>query len=451
MRKNSFAFCGGVFGDEGKGRVVDELVDHFSQTHKVVVYRDNGGANAGHTVELDNGQRIAFHQLPSGVFHKRTTIVLGKGMVIHPGDLIEEIAEVKEVIGKGMASIVVDKMAVLSLDTHRAFEAVLKEWESGGKGATGRGISPAYADILLRHPLRVRDLMPFNEEKIIKHYHLYKALVFGLGKKIQEVEVPQLGTTGKILVGIETHFLTRLRSQAQQLKSYVGDGYSYVQKTWKDKKYAFVFEKAQAIGLDTRWGVYPDVTASDTTFDGIFSATEAVIDPEEITIKAAVIKATYMSSVGTRKLPSVMDENLAHQIREDGHEYGATTKRPRGIFYLDMPALTFFLRVGHVNRIAVTHMDMVYPDVLIKVCVAYTQKGRTVPYRPDQEYLNTVKPKYQEFAPWDKDKLRKSKTFSELPKEVKVFLRFLEKTTGTKVYMITTGPKRHQSLYLEKL
>ena len=170
--KINAGFCGGAFGDEGKGRIVDEYVNNYDQLGKnVIVYRDNGGANAGHTLETPDGRRIAMHLLPSGILNPNATVILGKGMVIHPGDLVTEINEVKKFVGKKeMAEIMVDEMAVLSLDTHRAYESVLKIWQEGGKGATGRGIAPAYADILLRQPLRMRDLADFNEDKVRNHY-----------------------------------------------------------------------------------------------------------------------------------------------------------------------------------------------------------------------------------------------------------------------------------------
>jgi adenylosuccinate synthase len=399
MRKNSFAFCGGAYGDEGKGRIVDEFVTAYGKKGPVIVYRDNGGANAGHTVELANGRRVAFHQLPSGIFNKKAIIILGKGMVIHPGDLLEEIQSVKKITKTGMPTIMIDEMASTSLDTHRAYEAALKQWQNGGKGATGRGIAPAYADILLRHPVRMRDLVSKNNSAMSAHYRLYKALLSGLGIDLSGMQVPTIkGTT--IAVGSEKAFVERMISQGKKLKQYVEDILPFVERTWKNTRYTYIFEKAQAVGLDWRWGVYPDVTASDTTFDGIHAATEGLIDPMDIQIRSGVIKATYISSVGARILPTVMEEELASRIREDAFEYGATTKRPRGIAYLDIPALSYFARVGKINRLVLTHMDIVYPDRSVKVCVGYTKNGKPVGYRPDQTYLLTVKPSHTGLEPF---------------------------------------------------
>ncbi len=446
LRKKSIGMCGGAYGDEGKGRIIDEVVNDAAKKGPVVIYRDNGGANAGHTVEFVDGQRVALHQLLSGVFIKQATMILGKGMVIHPGDLLEEMAQVKKVTGGTIpAQLLIDEMAVLSLDTHRAFESALKEWESGGKGSTGRGISPAYADILLRHPLRMRDIKKFDAAKVERHYNLYLALVKGLGGSMAKMKVPTLVGEPQ-LVGSLAEFSGRLEAQAKQLKAYIADVMPTAMAAWKDTKTTWVFEKAQAVGLDARWGVYPDITASDTTFDGILASTEGAIDPDQIEVKAAVIKATYMSSVGTRVLPTKMPEGLANRIREDAHEYGATTKRPRGIAYMDIPALKFFARVGRSTHLVLTHMDIVYPDVPIKVCTHYTLKGEVVEYRPDQAFLDKVKPNYVEFKPWRQDKIQAATTPADLPKEAQRYLKFLEKEIGAKIWMITTGPQREQSV-----
>lgn len=447
IRKNSFAFCGGSFGDEGKGRIVDKFVSDYAKKGPVVVYRDNGGANAGHTVEFEDGRRIALHQLPSGVFINNATVILGKGMVLHPGDLVEEINQVKEIFGgKIRVKILIDEMAVLSLDTHRAFEAVLKDWQEGGRGATGRGIGPAYADVLLRHPLRVRELMAFDEEKIKKHYQLYQGLIAGLGGRLAEVLVPALGKIEKIPVGSLADFVSRLQIQRNELGNFIAGVSDFLKKSWSDKKCAYIFEKAQAVGLDARYGVYPDVTASDCTFGGILSSSEGIINPDEIAVRASVIKATYMSSVGARRLPTVMEEELARRIREDAHEYGATTGRPRGIAYLDLPALRFFAKVGRANHLVLTHMDIVYPETLIKICMAYEIEGREVSYRPDQEFLNKVTPKYIEMPTWDKEKISQVKKLKDLPKEAKNFLKFISKELNLPILMITFGPKREQGI-----
>jgi adenylosuccinate synthase len=299
---------------------------------------------------------------------------------------------------------------------------------------------------LLRHPLRLRDLKNFDQQKIESHYKLYDALVTGLGGKLATSEVPTL-LGEKIQVGSIKEFSARLKKQAAELEEYIKNVSQLLTKAWADPEVTFVFEKAQAIGLDWRWGVYPDVTASDCTIDGIFASTEGVVDPDQIAIRAGVMKATYMSSVGSRVLPTTMDEKLANQIREDAHEYGATTKRPRGIAYIDIPALKFYAQVGRLTHMVLTHMDLVYPKTPIQVCTHYTVAGKKVEYRPDQEFLNTVKPHYTTFKPWDQAAIQQAKSKRSVPAEAKAYVEFLEKELGVKVWMMTTGPQRDQSVW----
>ena len=445
-RPNSIAVCGGAFGDEGKGRITDELTARFlANFQSVIHYRDNGGSNAGHTVEIGD-TKFALHQLGSGVFIPHCTVVSGKGMVIHPIDLVEEINQVKQVShGRIPASIIIDEMATLCLDTHRAFESAINQFTQGYGASTGRGISPAYADILYRHPLRMRDLVRLNWKKTFsRHYRFYQHLTQGLGLEMETIAVSRLNAKPQ-QVGSETTFLARLAKTRLTLKPFIQPCCQYIAAAWTGKT-PFVFEKAQAIGLDRHWAVYPDCTVSDCTFAGIYSSTEGIVDSCQIAVKAAAIKATYTSSVGSRILPSHLHGPLAERIRVDADEYGATTGRPRDIHYLDIPLLSYLLRVGRVEYLIPTHLDIVYPDIPIKVCIGYEKSGRVVSYRPDQEYLLGVKPVFIELPTWDKKTLQRAKRPGDLPKQTLQFLAFLKQTLQVEILMATTGPKRHQTI-----
>ncbi len=440
VRANSIAVAGGVFGDEGKGRIVDELCKQFSD-RAPVVYRWNGGANAGHTVVVGE-KRIALHQLPAGSLHPGATVILGKGMVIHPGDLLDEMESVRSYLADP-SRVHVDAMAVLALDTHRAFEAILKDWESGGRGATGRGISPAYADVLNRHPARMRDLAsPDWEARLGAHYDLYEALVRGLRGDLASMSVPSL-SRGTVEVGSKEAFLKRVGRQAEALIPYIRDVHDMVRKLWNESATPFIFEGAQGIGLDPRFGIYPDITASDPTFFGILNSTEGLIHPERIAVRAGAIKATYTSSVGMRRLPTAMDEALANRIREDAHEYGATTRRPRDIAYIDIPCLKFFAEVSGMTHLVLTHLDIAYPGVPIRVCTHYTDpQGNIALYRPDQTYLDTVKPQYVDLPPWDGAAVRGVRELGKLPREALQYIAFVAGALGVTPIMGTTGPER---------
>jgi adenylosuccinate synthase len=368
-------------------------------------------------------------------------------MVLHPEDLVAELEEARVAISKKKlpSKLIIDEMAFLCLDTHRAFEAVLKMVSSGSDAATGRGISPAYSDVIFRNPLRMRDFVSRNwKKKFQKHYKHYQQLVKGFGFTLSSVEVPRLGKDN-VKVGSLNNFLVNLESSRKELRPFVESAYEKVEKVWNSEM-PIVFEKAQALGLDKRWAVYPDITASNCGFDGIFSSTEGVVDHNQIAVKAAVIKATYSSSVGTRVLPTMMEKDLAHKIREDANEYGATTKRPRDIAYLDLPMISYLFRVGGVEYLAATHMDIAYTDVPIKVCIDYKIGSKSVGYRPDQEYLDKVKPVYIELPTWDGEKAQTARTIKDLPKEALQFLSFVSKSLDAKLLVATVGPKREQTI-----
>lgn len=447
-RANSAVIVGGILGDEGKGRITDDLITNYLQKFKsAFVYRDNGGSNAGHTVTIGD-KRIALHQLGSGILHDNCTIILGKDMVLHPEDLVAELHLVQTVKGSAVLNqLLIDELAVLCLDTHRAFESALKQQNGSGTGSTGRGISPAYADIIYRHPLRMRDLKRKNWKPLFeKHFSLYEKLISGFGLKLSKIEVSRL--SGKAMtVGSKKVFLDRLEKARNILNKRISDVHEILTEQWSTTT-PIVFEKAQALGIDKRWGVYPDVTASNCAPDGVYSSTEGIVDPDLIEIKAAVIKSTYTSSVGSRRLPTMMEKKLAHRIREDAHEYGSTTGRPRDIAYLDLPMLSYLCKVGKIEKMIFTHMDISYLDIPIKVCVAYEYKGKKVAYRPDQEFLNTVKPIYKMFKPWNIEKLKSAQKFSELPKTAQIFISFVCKATNTEPYILTSGPNRNEMIFL---
>jgi adenylosuccinate synthase len=444
-RPNSIAIEGGAFGDEGKGRIVDEVCTTLAYGNKrLFVYRWNGGANAGHTVVVDS-KKISLHQLPSGALTENADVILGKGMVLHPGDLETEIWQVNAMFGGFPARLHIDEMAVLALDTHRAFESALKKLEPGGQGATGRGIAPAYADILFRHPMRVRDLMAVDwRERLGKHYDLYAAFLRGLDHDLAVCNVPTLKkTSSPQAVGTKAEFLDRLASQISAISAYVHSVYELVRDGWYHSDDAWVFEGAQAVGLDSRYGVYPDITASDPTFGGVMPSTEGLVDAADIAVRAGAVKATYTSTVGTRTLPTMMEASLAQRIRDDAHEYGATTGRPRDIAYIDLPCLRFYARVSGMTHLILTHLDIAYPEVPIRVCTHYTDaKGAAADYRPDQDYLNTVTPHYIDLPSWDGKSILNVTEIAKLPKPCLQYIDFLTQALSTGALYGTTGPER---------
>lgn len=452
-RKNSVAILGAMFGDEGKGRITDELTDYFLNKRrfkKVVVYRDNGGANAGHTVSY-RGKKIGLHQIGSGVLHKRCYVVLGKGMVIHLSDLLEEICEIKEVFKfKDLpACLMIDEQAVLCTDLHRALESVFKSSSTkslGSAAATGRGIAPAYADILYRFPLRVKDLYRRNWKKyFLEQYDRYSKWIGGLGLDMKDIKI-QRYKGREYRVGNSDEYILDLERCKKLLKPYVYSMHDFLFKNW-NSDVPFIFEKAQGVGLDYRWGLYPDVSASNCCLDGITYSTEGIIDSNDISARLGVIKSTYTSSVGKRILPTEMEKKFANVIRDKAHEYGTTTGRPRDIAYMDLVMLKYFCKMGGIEELVYTHMDIVVEES-IKACTNYTLNEKKVEYRPDQEYIDNVRPIYKKFKSWNIEKLKKLNSNKNLTKEITKFLQYCSEFTNTTPVMITYGPDRHDTLFI---
>ncbi len=444
-RPNSVAVIGALFGDEGKGRITDELTNYFLKNFgEVITYRDNGGSNAGHTVSVGD-KSIGLHQVGSGILQKGSTVILGKGMVIHPIDLIEELNEVKRVfeLDSIPAKLMIDEMACLNLDTHRAFEHALKNRGNVGEGlqaSTGRGIGPSYADVLYRFPVRLRDLVSRTwKKKLSEHYNLYYEWGKGMGFDISKIAVNRFNSE-PVLLGSKDNFLRNLKKVRSELQQYVHPMFEYIKEHW-ESDIPFVFEKAQAVGLDYRWGVYPDVTCSDCTVYGINYSTEGAILADDISSRIGVIKSTYTSSVGRREIPTLMKVKLANKIRDDANEYGTTTGRPRDIVYMDLPMLKYFCNVGGIEEIAYTHMDIVYEEP-VKVCTEYMKNGKKSYYRPDQVHLIGIEPKYKEFKPWESSKFKGG----DIPKEAQTFMDYISDYTDTTPVVITYGPKRHDTL-----
>ncbi len=448
-RENSFAFAGIQFGDEGKGRIIHQLADDLvREGKKVINFRDNGGANAGHTIELSGGRRIAVHELPSAALVPGVTVVLGRGMVIHH-NLGAEIKQIKDFCGGELpAEIMIDREAVLLTDLHRAWEAVHKRYFQGGEGSTKRGIAPAYADYLMRSPLFVRDLVDWNEEAIETHYTFYQRMVEGFGTKLSEIPVLAPDGKGEISVGSLREFKDRLLMGRETFVTYSRNVIDFLRETWPDESKAYILEKAHSTGIDLAYGLYPDDTASNTTFNSFWSSTAGTIHHENIGYRAGVMKATYISSVGIRKPASVMDTDLANKIREDAHEYGASTGRPRGIYHQDLEATRYFAIAGMVNCLVVTHLDIVYPDTPVRACVGYTDRrtGKKAYYEPRQNHMDNLAPIYMDFDPWDSKMVRKAKTPEELPKEAKRYLDFISDQLRLPIWLATTGPQKEQGI-----
>jgi adenylosuccinate synthase len=202
---------------------------------------------------------------------------------------------------------------------------------------------------------------------------------------------------------------------------------------------------AQAVGLDPWLGTLPDVTSSNTTLWGIAAGT-GFLRPTDIADRIGIFKITYTSSVGARKMPTHATDEWADWTRTAADEYGTTTRRPRDILYLDLDLLRFNARMGGIEVLAGTHLDITQEEQPIKVCTHYEVDGKRVPYQPGLRYLQNVQPKYIELPGWDGKKAASAKSFDGLPDNAKKFLAFVQKMTGFPIVVATNGPKRESLL-----
>jgi adenylosuccinate synthase len=497
-RTNTVAIIGMQFGDEGKGRVVDNKIEHLLKmgAKSINVVRYQGGANAGHTIGLPNGESIALHQLPSGILYEENVGIMDRGMIIHMEDLQTEIndAEESEYIGDLRGKLILNPDAALCTDLDRAQEVLNRDLSSGkSSGGTGRGIAPTEADRISRRGLTVGDLFKDDwEEKFSRAYELREEEFNSHGKWLADTLVPDLKETQKNIkekngkdpatraIGSRNEYLGRLAEvrkwyldrdeEMPSDKKLLQNTFNLYQNNFNDLKHGFLFEGAQAVGLDPNFGRIPDVTSTDTTIFGIAKGTQFPSwNREVIEQKIGVMKLTYMSSVGAFRMPtdsgidrraftpeeisSTDDEGkrFAMNARMTGHEFGATTGRPRDICFLDLPIMRYNSMAGGVEMLAGTHLDIAEEGKMIKVCTHYEDMaGNYIPYQPGIEHQKQYTPVYQEVDGWDGEATRRATCFDELPDNAKKFLAYVQKSIGRTIVFITTGPARENAMEIPK-
>jgi adenylosuccinate synthase len=414
--KNVNVVLGAFYGDEGKGKVIDYL----SGDAKYAV-RFSGGNNAGHQVEVD-GIKFAFHLLPSGILHKGTKAVLGNGVVIDPKVLIEEINNLKK-YGYDCKNLYISEKAHVIFPYHIAFDQMQEDIRENKIGTTKRGIGPAYCDKYERCGIRMEDFISRNFKEMLK------------------VNVKNKNTILKAFKHEKLNFneiYKEYKEYAKILKPYVCDTTTMLHKAIKKNEY-ILCEGAQATLLDIDFGSYPYVTSSNPTIGGVSTGTG--IGAKYINEVYGVIKA-YSSRVGEGPYVTELLDATGDKIRELGHEYGTTTKRPRRCGWLDIVALNYSIRINGLTAIAMNHLDTVGKLDKIKLCVAYEYKGKkTEFFRTNMDFLNGSTPVYEEFEGNFGD-ISKCKTFDELPEKAKAYVRRIEELTDTPIKFIGTGASR---------
>lgn len=412
---------GTQWGDEGKGKITDYLAQNAD-----VVVRYQGGNNAGHTVVF-NHEKHSLHLLPSGILNPKIENVMANGMVINPKAFVDEISKLKNSF-----KLSISDRAHIVLPYHPELDKAYEKYKGDEKiGTTHKGIGPAYTDKAARIGIRVQTFIHKD-----RFYHTLRELV--------EHKNFELGSYNHQLVDFNQIYQEYL-PYAEIMRPYVKDTSVYLNELIeKDKK--ILFEGAQGVLLCLDHGTYPYVTSSSPTASSVPLNTG--IAPWLVEGAIGVTKA-YTTRVGSGPMPSEIEGDLAHQIRETGHEYGTTTGRPRRIGWLDTVILRHTKRVSGLSYLAVTLLDVLTGIDELKIAISYELDGKTIDQIPaDIEDFMRAKPNYITLPGWNED-ITGVKSYDELPKHAKAYLSKISELVGVPIGMFSVGPDRNQTIMVQ--
>lgn len=416
---------GAQWGDEGKGKIVDLL----SQKSNYAV-RFHGGNNAGHTV-INKYGTFKMHLVPSGMFTPKVKGVIASGVVLDLKTLIEEIDSLKKAGIKVSGRLFVSQRCHIIMPYHRVLDKILDEAKGSRKTATtGRGIGPVHSDKVSYNGIRISDLLNKDifEEKLKVALNVKNKIIKALGEK--ELDFDEVNK--------------EYSNYRDIIRPYVTETFTLLNRAvLKNEK--ILFEGAHGVFLDNDWGTYPFVTASSVLPSNI--AQGAGVNPRNLKHIVAVAKA-YATRVdnGECPVPTEIEGELANIIREKGHEYGATTGRPRRIAWFDVELLKFTKQITDFNQLAITKIDMLSGLKKIKLCKAYKLNGKKINYIDvDAEILRKVKPVYEELPGWNEN-ITKIRKYSALPKNCKKYIERIEQLVGVKAKYISVGANREETI-----
>ena len=408
------ALLGIVFGDEGKGKVVDYFTPKYD-----IVARFAGGPNAGHTIIFD-GKKFVLRSIPSGIFNDNTLNIIGNGCVIAPDLFYIEAKELENAGYDIRKRLHISKRAHLILPTHRALDRAYETLKGKNKiGTTGKGIGPAYSDKAARIGIRVGDILDNFEEK----YNALKARHARiLGDLNYEYDIAEEEKTW--LEGVEYMRTLTLSDTEIEINNALAEGKN------------ILAEGAQGSLLDLDHGTYPMVSSSSTTCGGV--CTGLGVAPTKIDQVFGIFKA-YSTRVGSGPFPVELFDKTGDKIREIGHEYGAVTGRNRRCGWLDLVALKYAAMLNGVTQLIMMKSDVLDDFETIKVCTAYQKDGQRTTDMPYD--LNGWEAVNEELEGWNCD-LTQMKSESEFPRALSDYIAFIEKYMGIPVTIVSVGPDR---------
>ncbi len=411
---------GGQWGDEGKGKIVDYICRDID-----LVARYQGGANAGHTVYINN-KKIVLHQIPSGIIRENCDCILGNGMVVDPIGLVEEIKLLESF------NINVEDRMYISFNSHivTPFHKMIDKFsESKSKskiGTTLKGIGPAYVDKYNRAGILAFDLLD--------HSNLNLKLQSKLSDLTSQYD------NYDIDLNEVNDSLDKFKKCCQKISKYIKDGFNLLHERHK-KNSNILIEGAQGTMLDIDHGTYPYVTSSSPTSGGI--STGLGFPGNQVDENIGIFKA-YTTRVGEGPFPTELNDRFGEKLRRIGSEFGATTGRPRRCGWFDAVAARYSCKLNGFTKIALTKLDILDEFDEVLICNSYKVKGKEYSnFSEVQYYLNEVEPVFQHFPGWNESTYGK-KSFEELPENAKKYILLLSNVLETPIKIISTGPKRNQ-------
>jgi len=417
---------GAQWGDEGKGKIVDLL---SSESDYVV--RFQGGANAGHTLKFDD-KKVVLHLIPSGIFNGDADCVIGNGVVIDPVALVEEIKGVQEMGFSLEGRFFISQTAHVILPYHKLLDQ-LKEKRRGGDaiGTTGRGIGPAYVSKVSRIGIRMIDLL--NRETLrTKIDQNLKDINFALENLYKE---PLLSTDD---------LMNELEDAIQTLEPFICNTTNLMHEGINEGR-NILLEGAQGTLLDVDHGTYPYVTSSSPTSGG--ACIGSGIPPTALDKVMGITKA-YCTRVGNGPFPTELLGETGEELRKKGAEFGATTGRPRRCGWLDLVALKYVVQINGMNELTLTKMDVMDGFEEIKVCTSYKIDGEETNVFPlSLNEIEKVEPVYTTLPGW-KNSIEGITDWNKLPSTAQSYIRFIEEYLGVKFTIVSTGPKRTETIRL---
>ena len=425
MSKN-VVVLGTQWGDEGKGKIVDLLTDQAG-----AVVRFQGGHNAGHTLVIE-GEKTILHLIPSGILRENVACLIGNGVVLSPEAALKEIGELE---AKGVP--VRDRLKIspacpLILPYHVALDQARESKRGNEKiGTTGRGIGPAYEDKAGRRGLRLGDLQ--DEQRFtrklrdVMEYHNFFL------EKYYQVEPLNVDKV-----------LTESLEMGRELLPMMDDVTSLLH-AYRKAGTNIMFEGAQGSLLDIDHGTYPFVTSSNTTAGG--TATGSGFGPLYLDYVLGITKA-YTTRVGSGPFPTELFDATGEYLAKRGHEFGATTGRPRRCGWFDAVALRTAVNINSISGLCLTKLDVLDGLETISICVGYIDKdGNPVSNPMDSDDYEGLVPVYEEVPGWSESTLG-AKTLDELPEAARSYIRKIEQVVGAPIDIISTGPDRVETIVL---